>query len=98
MPAFEMCISSAGVYFLAECADVNGHRSLLDLNDCLANKKGRLRWTTGGNFAMSARHMRLVNDGKRFVPVVADPDRNWAEKWVSLNRRITNENGVLKVL
>jgi len=42
--------------------------------------------------------MRLVNDGKRFVAEVADPDGNWTEKWVSLNRRITNDNGVLKVL
>jgi hypothetical protein len=89
-----------GCVLVAECADVHGHHrsSSLNLNDCLTNKNGRLRWARGGNFATSARHLRLVNDGKRLVAEVADDDGNWNETWVSLNKKITNDNGVLKLL
>jgi hypothetical protein len=89
-----------GCVLVAECADVHGHHrsSSLNLNDCLTNKNGRLRWAKGGNFAASARHLRLVNDGKRLVAKVADDDGNWNETWVSLNKKITNDNDVLKML
>jgi len=39
-----------------------------------------------------------VNDGKRLVAEVRDADGNWNETWVSLNKKITNDNGVLRML
>lgn len=85
---------------VAECADVHGHHqcSHLDLNDCFTNSNGRLCWARGGNFAASARHIRLADDGNALEAELGDGRGGWQYNKVWLNERITNDNGRLAML
>jgi len=85
---------------VCECADIHGHhrRSSLDLNHHLSNHNGTLKWSSSGGFAGSAKHIGLANDGKRLEVELRDDHGEWQQTWVSLNRRITNDDGKLVLL
>ncbi|KAK4545015.1 hypothetical protein LTR36_003566 [Oleoguttula mirabilis] len=85
---------------VAECADTQGHfrSSNLDLNDCFTNSNGRLCWARGGNFASSARHIRLADGGNALEAELGDGRGGWQYNKVWLNERITNEDGRLAML
>lgn len=85
---------------VAECADVHGHHrdSRLDLNECFTNDGGRLEWARGGNFAATARHIRLVEGGAALEAELGDGRGGWVGNKVWLNERITNEDGRLEML
>lgn len=85
---------------VAECTDVNGHHrySDLDLNDCFTNTNGRLCWARGGNFAASARNIRLVDSGNAVEAELGNGHGGWDHNRVWLNERISNDNGRLKLL
>ena len=85
---------------VAECADAGGnhHRSSLDLNDCLTNRNGQLRWRRGGNFAASSRHFRLVDDENVLECECAEANGDWVHNRMDLNQRISNNDGHLIML
>ncbi|EME80814.1 uncharacterized protein MYCFIDRAFT_140484 [Pseudocercospora fijiensis CIRAD86] len=98
--------SSRNVYLdgrstlVAECADVNGHhhRTAIDLNDCLTNTNGSLHWARGGNFAASARHIQLFDNGNGLEAELGDGRGGWKHNRINLNERISNDNGRLVML
>jgi hypothetical protein len=85
---------------VADCADKQGHLrpSALDLNDCFTNTNGRLGWARGGNFAASARNVRLADNGKILECELGNGRGGWESNWVRLDERITNENGELRMI
>ncbi|WPH00064.1 Hypothetical protein R9X50_00288700 [Acrodontium crateriforme] len=85
---------------VAECADVNGHHreSRIDLNDCFTNSGGELLWQRHGNFAASARHLRLADDGRVMETELGDGRGGWHWQRVRLDERISNDNGHLVML
>ncbi|OTA39633.1 hypothetical protein BTJ68_00457 [Hortaea werneckii EXF-2000] len=70
----------------------------LDLNNCFTNTNGDLRWARGGNFAQTARHIRLVDDGRAIEAELGDGRGGWKRNVVRLGERITNDNGDLAML
>jgi hypothetical protein len=89
-----------GRTLVADCCDVNGHhhQSRIDLNACLTNTNGSLRWAKGGNFRPSARDVRLVDGGKILEAELGDGRGGWVRNHVRLDERITNDNGRLLML
>lgn len=85
---------------VAEVADCNGHHreSQIDLNDCLTNMNGDLRWARGGNFRASSRHVRLVDGGEVLEAELGDGRGGWRYNAIRLNGRISNEDGRLVML
>ncbi|KAK5119202.1 hypothetical protein LTR85_007816 [Meristemomyces frigidus] len=85
---------------VAECADTRGHHqtSRLDLNDSFTNSGGRLCWARGGNFAASAKDIRLVDGGKALEAELGDGRGGWTYNKVWLDERITNEDGRLGMI
>jgi len=85
---------------VADCADVNGHwhHAAIDLNDCFTNSNGDLLWARGGNFAASARHIRIVEEGRMIEAELNDGRGGWVDNRVELGERITNDNGRLELL
>ena len=89
-----------GRTLVAECRDVDGvHReSRLDLNSCLANLNGSLRWARGGNFRPSARDVRLVDGGRVLEAELGDGRGGWVRNHIRLDERIENSNGRLAMI
>lgn len=85
---------------VADCKDKNGRRrqSTLDLNNCFTNTVGDLRWARGGNFAATARHIKLVDGGRAIEAELGDGRGGWKHNVVRLGERITNDNGALAML
>ncbi|KAI4147359.1 MAG: hypothetical protein LQ340_005594 [Diploschistes diacapsis] len=85
---------------IASCSDVHGGRKLtsVNLNDCLGNEWGSFRWSKGGNFAASARNVRLVDGGRVLEAELAAGDGSYKQAHVFLDERITNEDGELRFL
>lgn len=93
-------LEDEGRTLVAECRDVNGvHReSRIDLNSCLANWDGRLRWARNGNFRASARDVRLVDGGRVLEAELGDGRGGWVRNHVRLDERIENANGRLSMI
>lgn len=89
-----------GRTLVADCRDVNGHHreSRLDLNACMTNTNGSLRWARGGNFRASARNVRLVDDGRVLEAELGDGRGGWLRNHVRLDERIENANGQLSMI
>jgi hypothetical protein len=89
-----------GRTLVAECRDVNGHHreSRIDLNACLTNTNGSLRWARGGNFRASARDVRLVDGGRVLEAELGDGRGGWVRNHVRLDERIENSNGRLAMI
>lgn len=98
--------SSRNVYIeghstlVAESANTHGHfqRTTIDLNDVFTNTNGQMHWARGGNFADSARHIRLTDNGNCLEAELGDGRGGWMYNKVDLNERITNEDGRLILL
>ncbi|KAJ9655763.1 hypothetical protein H2198_005469 [Neophaeococcomyces mojaviensis] len=82
------CVSTKGYHFV----------SRIDLNDCLINNWGSLEWAKGGNFAASARNIELVDGGKRLQASLGDGMGGFHDCTITLDERITNEDGRLVFL
>jgi hypothetical protein len=89
-----------GRTLVADCRDVNGHHreSRLDLNACLTNTNGSLRWARNGNFRASARDVRLVDGGRVLEAELGDGRGGWVRNHVRLDERIENANGRLSMV
>lgn len=89
-----------GRTLVAECCDVNGHHreSRIDLNACLTNTNGSLRWARGGNFRPSSRSVRLVDGGRVLEAELGDGRGGWQRNHVRLDERIENNDGRLSML
>jgi hypothetical protein len=89
-----------GRTLVADCRDTNGHHceSRLDLNACLTNTNGSLRWARGGNFRPSARYVRLVDGGRVLEAELGDGRGGWVRNHVRLDERIENSNGRLAMI
>jgi len=84
---------------VAECANAHGghFRSAIDLNDCLTNSWGRLEWARRGNFAASAREIRVVDGGAVLEAELDDGNGRWVPNRIWLSEKIINNNGCLEM-
>lgn len=89
-----------GRTLVAECCDVRGyHRaSRIDLNACLTNSWGRLRWAKGGNFRPSSRNLKLVEGGRVLEAECGDGQGGWLRNHIRLDEKISNDDGRLVML
>ncbi|KAI0158530.1 CVNH domain-containing protein [Pestalotiopsis sp. NC0098] len=85
---------------VAECRSVDGSHKLtsISLNRLLTNADGHFRWSRDGNFAGSARDVRLVHDGKYLEAELRRRDGSWHRDQICLDERIENSNGDLRML
>jgi hypothetical protein len=88
---------------IASCKDVKGHKRLsaISLNNVLTNEDGRFKWVTpgsgSGNFAASARHVKLIDGGKALEAELRRMNGQWRKDVVRLDERIENADGELKM-
>jgi hypothetical protein len=89
-----------GRTLVADCRDTNGHHreSRIDLNACLTNTNGSLRWARGGNFRPSARDVSLVDGGRVLEAELGDGRGGWIRNHIRLDERIENSNGRLSMI
>lgn len=85
---------------VADCSDTSHRyrRSAIDLNYCFTNNDGRLLWERDGNFAASARSIRLTDGGRYLEAELCSIDGRWCHNRVNLNERIGNEDGRLEMI
>jgi len=85
---------------IASCANVHGQHKLssLSLNNCLSNQHGHFAWGRGGNFAASARNVRLVENGKVLEAELGTGSGGWNKDYIRLDERISNNDGDLVFL
>ncbi|PYI02633.1 CNVH-domain-containing protein [Aspergillus sclerotiicarbonarius CBS 121057] len=85
---------------VAACGRVSGELQLscLPLNSVLSNSWGEFKWARNGNFAASARNVRLVDGGRVLEAELNNGNGGWNRTWVRLDERITNNNGSLMFL
>ncbi|RAK97293.1 putative glutamine-serine-proline rich protein [Aspergillus ibericus CBS 121593] len=85
---------------VAACGRVSGELQLscLPLNSVLSNSWGEFKWARNGNFAASARNVRLVDGGRVLEAELNDGNGGWNRSWIRLDERITNNNGNLMFL
>ncbi|KAI9655270.1 MAG: hypothetical protein M1821_005417 [Bathelium mastoideum] len=89
-----------GHHLVAECTDVRGHhqRAHLDLNSCITNDNGHLKWVRSGqpgNFGGSARKIKLKK-GRVLKANVETADGHWKKAKLAIDERIENINGQLR--
>ncbi|KAK8042336.1 hypothetical protein PG994_012819 [Apiospora phragmitis] len=86
---------------IAECRTIGGHQKLasISLNHCLSNMDGHFRWAGAepGNFAASARNVRLADDGRFLEAELRAMDGNWRWDRIHLDERIMNIDGDLQL-
>ncbi|KNG80036.1 glutamine-serine-proline rich protein [Aspergillus nomiae NRRL 13137] len=89
-----------GHELVAHCGAISGQMrpSSIPLNSVLSNQFGKLVWARNGNFAASARNIRLVEGGKVLEAELANGRGGWDRSWVRLDERISNQNGNLVFL
>lgn len=83
---------------IAECSTINGHSKLssISLNKVLSNDNGHFKWVPdGGNFAGSARNVRLLDGGKKLEAELSRCDGSWVWDRVYLDEKIKNDDGDL---
>jgi len=61
----------------------------------LINEGGRLKWAKNGNFAATARHVRLVDGGAVLEAELGDGEGGWVRNKKVLDKRIGNDDGKL---
>lgn len=85
---------------IASCGRVDGshHLSSISLNRCLTNDNGNFRWARDGNFAASARNVRLIEGGRVLEAELAKCDGHWIWDRIALDEKISNDNGDLIML
>jgi len=85
---------------VASCRVAHGQYrvSSLSLNSCLSNKHGQFVWSRKGNFAASARNVRLIENGKVLEAELWTATGTWNKTFVGLDERISNNGGALVFL
>ncbi|KAF3764748.1 CNVH-domain-containing protein [Cryphonectria parasitica EP155] len=85
---------------IASCGRVDGSRKLssISLNRCLTNADGHLYWERDGNFAASARNVRLVDGGRVLEAELKNCGGQWVWDRIVLDEKISNDNGNLVML
>jgi hypothetical protein len=85
---------------VAHCCAISGHhrRSSIPLNNVLSNNFGNFVWARGGNFAASARSVRLIEGGKVLEAELANGRGGWNRSWARLDEKISNQDGNLVFL
>lgn len=84
---------------IASCSLPGGGSKLssVSLNQYITNDNGNFRWVSGGgNFAASARNVRLIENGTVLEADLADVNGRWNHAKTWLNEKIGNHNGELK--
>ena len=74
--------------------DAEWRASRLDLNDCLVNHWGEVRWARGGGFVASCWGVKLV-EGTTVMEVEAGDEKGWRRNEVGLEERVVNVGGEL---
>lgn len=86
-----------GRFLVGECAsnlqEDHWQRSTLDLNDCLTNTWGKIKWCKAGNFVMFCRNIVLL-DGT-VLEAEASDTRRWLRNVVRMEERIRIIDGHL---
>ena len=82
---------------IASCTNRHGEHKLtsISLNDCLTNSHGKFAWYRRGNFAASARNVRLVENGRVLEAELNNGGGGWARDHIRLDERISNNDGEL---
>ncbi|KAJ4422731.1 hypothetical protein N0V82_002628 [Gnomoniopsis sp. IMI 355080] len=82
---------------IASCGKIDGSRKLssISLNRCLTNSNGHFNWSHEGNFAASARNVRLVDGGKVLEAELKNISGHWVWDRIVLDEKIGNKNGEL---
>ncbi|KAJ3047183.1 hypothetical protein HK097_000159 [Rhizophlyctis rosea] len=82
---------------VARCYDSNGKEqpSTLDLNKCIANIDGELRWCRDGNFAFSSDDIWVDREGILHAKCKTTNNIQAKYSTLDLNKRIANVNGCL---
>ncbi|KAH6660462.1 CVNH domain-containing protein [Truncatella angustata] len=85
---------------IAECGACDGSRKLssISLNRLLTNDDGHFRWARDGNFAASARNVRLIHGGRFLQAELCQCNGSWRWAEICLDERIENSNGNLQML
>ena len=82
----------------ARTVDGRGTFSSVNLNDCLTNDDGHLKWQRDGNFRASAREVHLTPDGLELRAELKNVNGQWIRSSIRLDERIGNNNGNLEVV
>ena len=85
---------------IASCRRFDGtwNQSTLSLNEILENAYGKFSWGGHGNFAATARNVRLEADGRLLAARLKKGRGTWVPCTVRLDERIANSNGKLVFL
>ncbi|KAL9108396.1 MAG: hypothetical protein Q9227_006857 [Pyrenula ochraceoflavens] len=99
--SYKICLDE-DYNLVAKCAALDGryYWSIFPLNEFIGNNDGRFEWTSegDGDFLASAKHVKLIDDGKGLKAELYGLDGRWHTSKICLNERITNENGELGIL
>ncbi|KAF7624675.1 hypothetical protein AFLA_000007, partial [Aspergillus flavus NRRL3357] len=89
-----------GHELVAHCGAISGQMrpSSIPLNNVLSNQYGKFVWARNGNFAASARNIRLIEGGKVLEAELANGRGGWDRAWMRLDERISNQDGNLVFL
>lgn len=94
-------IALAGTSILiAKCYNIDGRLmpASINLNDCLTNDWGQLRWKLDGNAFESAQNVRLSDDGTLLKLVLLDGHGGHRWQSINLDEQISNSDGRLVFL
>ncbi|KAJ3536937.1 hypothetical protein NM208_g2059 [Fusarium decemcellulare] len=83
--------------FTCTCHNGEGQwfSSVLDLDSCLGNADGWLRWQNGGRFSTTCRDFKLNLPDHKFSVSCKTSAGNWIPSFVMLDERIHNSKGYL---
>jgi hypothetical protein len=89
---------------IASCTNIRGHKKLssISLNNAITNDDGHFKWVNPGsgpgNFAASARDVRLVDGGKVLEAELRCCNGSWRRDAIRLDERIENNDGDLRMI
>jgi hypothetical protein len=89
---------------IASCTIIRGQRKLssISLNNAITNDDGHFKWVDSGsgpgNFAASARNVRLVDGGRILEAELRGCNGAWRRDTIRLDERIENSDGDLRII
>ncbi|KAH7233752.1 Cyanovirin-N [Fusarium redolens] len=93
------CHSCYNSWNILTCTCHNGEgewfKSSLNLDSCLGNADGWLRWQSGGRFSILCDSFKLHLPDHKFSVSCRTSSGNWIPSFVMLNERIHNSKGYL---
>lgn len=72
--------------------------SAINLNDCLANHKGRFKWQRNGKGLAEAVNVKLIKHNKVLEANLSDMDGYETRRRIALDQQISNQDGKLVFL